>query len=205
MKADGELDLENALAQIEANERDAPEIKDMAPANYTGGSLKTSGGLPGIEFGAVGGGGAVAVNTAIAVGAKGIVRGGGMGGQKRIAPTPVHRDTGKPLVGPFGTTLESGIEYARTLTAEQRRKETERLQREIAALVVVENECQQKDCEDNEEDTKEDVEDDSEEDAEKDAEEDAEDDVEKRPEESKEADEEPKTKRQKRLRNGKAI
>lgn len=122
----------------------------MAPANNFGGSIAGFGGIGGAV--AASGGGLVITGSgsilAIApnpsgpsgggvapplLGTVGVSRGGG---RRRIAPTPVSQATGLPI-GAFGESLESAVTHARSLTAQQRRDETARLQRELAAIAQV--------------------------------------------------------------------
>jgi hypothetical protein len=127
----------------------------MAPANYTSSSLKNPGGFPAGGEGSSVAGPAPAVNPATIPGATGIAREGGKG-PKRIAPTQVNPSTGQALAGPFGSTIESAVQHARTLSAQQRRDETARLERGLKALTMIEDEVCQEDMKDEETDYDED-------------------------------------------------
>lgn len=133
------LDYENALAQAEANENEAPEIEGMAPANYTGGSLKDKGvdGIDTLIAGGTGGAGTAAATP-------GIARGGGEGKPRRIAPTQVARATGQPLVGLFGSTTEGRVNFAKGLSAEQRAEEKARLEKALEAIATADKGKQRK-------------------------------------------------------------
>jgi hypothetical protein len=130
------IDYDNALAALEAEESPAPEIEGMKEANYFGGSLTHDGKATGTFAGT-------------APPTEGIARGGGK--TKRIAPTPVDR-LGQPLVGPFGTTLESAVTHARTLSPQERKAAIVKLQRELAALKIVEGEVEEVGSEDSQDD-----------------------------------------------------
>jgi hypothetical protein len=75
-------------------------------------------------------------------------------GQKRIAPATVNGAAGivsafTPLVN-YGSTFETAIAYARTLTYQERRNEKVRLQRELADISQVEEELEGSEAEEGE-------------------------------------------------------
>jgi hypothetical protein len=128
------VDHENAIAALEADEVPAPEIEGMREPNFFGGSLTRDGEVAGTFAG-------------IAPATEGIARGGGT--TKRIAPTPVDRQ-GQPLVGPFGSTLDSAVKHARSLSPEERKAGIVKLQRELVALKIAEDEVEEAGSEDSE-------------------------------------------------------
>jgi hypothetical protein len=151
-------DYINAIAQAQANDIPAPEIPGMAPANNFGGTIGKMGGF-GEAFG-----NAVAVidtptersvrplsYTVVEI----LVPHGGKV-QKRIAPTTVNGSAEivgslAPLVN-YGSTFESAVAYARTLTYQGRKNEKVRLQRELAAIAQVEEELEGSEAEEGEDD-----------------------------------------------------
>jgi hypothetical protein len=127
-------DHDNALAALEADEVPAPEIEGMEEPNFYGGSLTHDGE-------------AVGTFAGTAPPTEGIARGGGK--MRRIAPTPVDRQ-GQPLMGPFGTTLDSAVKHARSLSPEERKAGIVKLQRELVALKIAEDEVEEAGSEDSE-------------------------------------------------------
>jgi hypothetical protein len=101
----------------------------MAPANYTGGSLKNSG------FKLVGSTDSPLLECIPRPleATPGIARGGGTGGKKRITPTPA------PLAG-FGSTEISRKAHARSLTSDERRRTATQCMELVRALKEVADE-----------------------------------------------------------------
>jgi hypothetical protein len=160
-------DYINAVAQALANEIPAPEIPGMAPANNFGGTIGMRGGF-GKAFGnAISSG---IIDTIAGWSVDGVtpplqdpiaatmkVPHGGRG-QKRISPATVSVVSGvtsgfAPLLN-YGSTFESAVVYARTLTYQGRKNEKVRLQRELAAITQVEEELEGSEAEEgNDEET----------------------------------------------------
>ncbi|KAF7911011.1 uncharacterized protein EAF01_002519 [Botrytis porri] len=99
---------QNAVAHLQAEAEDAPDIPGMAPANNFGGQI---GDLAGLAVGiAQQGIGAIVIPAQGVPPAANVPRGGGTGGAKRIAPL---------LVGPVGIGLASAAAAAAILVALQ--------------------------------------------------------------------------------------
>jgi hypothetical protein len=156
-------DYINAVAQALANDIPAPEIPGMAPANNFGGTIGSMGGF-GEAFKNV----VAVVDTPAERSVRPfshpvvetLVPHGGRG-QKRIAPVTANGAGGivgvfAPLVN-YGSTFESALAYARTLTYQGRRNEKVRLQRELAAIAQVEEELEGSEAEEGEDEEIDDV------------------------------------------------
>jgi len=60
---------------------------------------------------------------------------------------------GQPKGGPFGSTLESAVAHARTLSSEERKAAMAKMQRELAALKIAEDEAEEAGSEDSDSDS----------------------------------------------------